>query len=150
MKIPKEKLHFVPEKVCLNGRLCLLVCRRLVLHFRDLWKQYYVKPNKCFLFQKSVQFLGHIVSDKGVSCDPSKVDSVRSWKVPSTVKELKSFLGLCNYYKKFIANYSTLAKPLTELTSTKVEFKWDENCQHSFDKLKELLVSAPILGYPKD
>ena len=109
-----------------------------------------LKPNKCFLFQKSVQFLGHIVSDKGVSCDPSKVDSVRSWKVPSTVKELKSFLGLCNYYKKFIANYSTIAKPLTELTSTKVEFKWDENCQHSFDKLKELLVSAPILGYPKD
>ena len=109
-----------------------------------------LKPNKCFLFQKSVQFLGHVVSDKGVSCDPQKVEAIKSWKVPSNVKELRSFLGLCNYYKKFISDYSTLMKPLSELTSPKVKFKWDEKCQNSFENLKQLLVSAPILGYPKD
>ena len=76
------------------------------------------KPNKCFLFQKSVQFLGHVVSDKGVSCDPQKVEAITSWKVPTNVKELRSFLGLCNYYNKII--YSTLMKPLSELTSPKV------------------------------
>ena len=109
-----------------------------------------LKPNKCSLFQKEVQFLGHIVSDKGISCDPTKIEAIKSWKVPSNVKELKSFLGLCNYYKKFIDNYSTLAKPLTELTSLKVEFSWNEGCQRAFEQLKQSLISAPILGYPKN
>ena len=113
-----------------------------------------LKPNKCSLFQKEVQFLGHIVSDKGISWDPTKIESkekkIKSWKVPSNVKELKSFLGVCNYYKKFIDNYSTLAKPLTELTSLKVEFSWNEGFQRAFEELKQSLICTPILGYPKN
>ena len=109
-----------------------------------------LKPCKCSLFQKSVAFLGHIVSDKGISCDPSKIEAVKSWTVPTSRKEVKSFLGLASYYRRHISDFSTIAKPLTELTSNHIDFQWTNNCQLAFEKLKEALISAPILGYPKD
>jgi hypothetical protein len=108
-----------------------------------------LKPNKCELFQKSVNFLGHIVSENGISCDPDKLKSVREWPVPKDKKELKSFLGLVSYYRRLIPNFSTKAKPLSSLTSKKVDFNWDEKCQEAFTQLKEHLLSEPILGYPK-
>ena len=100
------------------------------------------------MFQTEVLFLGHIFSNEGISCDPSKVDTVKNWPSPTCTTHVSSILGLASYYRKFIPNFSEVASPLTELTKKAKKFAWNENCQKSFDKLKELLISAPILSYP--
>ena len=107
-----------------------------------------LKPSKCRWFQKSVKYLGHIVSKKGIECDPEKVEAVQHWPVPATVKEVRQFLGFAAYYRKFIPNFSDIAKPLTNLTKKSVRFKWDKDCQRAFQIIKEKLVSAPVLSYP--
>ena len=109
-----------------------------------------LKPSKCSLFQKSVSFLGHVVSEEGIGTDPEKIAAVQSWPVPKKRKEVRSFLGLVGYYRKFIPDCSTVAKPLTELTSPSVTFEWTEGCQEAFEALKQSLLQAPILGYPKE
>ncbi|CAG2249684.1 Retrovirus-related Pol polyprotein from transposon 17.6 [Mytilus edulis] len=108
-----------------------------------------LKPSKCSFFQKEVSFLGHVVSEKGIGCDKSKIDSVQKWPIPRTMTEIRSFLGLAGYYRKFIPNFSEVASPLTRLTKKAVKFQWDTSCQNAFEKLKESLVSAPILAYPE-
>jgi transposase InsO family protein len=107
-----------------------------------------LKPKKCALFQKKVLYLGHVVSDKGIQCDPSKVKAIQKWPLPTNVTEVRSFLGLAGYYRRFIPTFSSIAAPLTDLTRKNVHFVWDLRCQEAFDKLKELLVTAPILSYP--
>jgi hypothetical protein len=97
-----------------------------------------------------VIFLGHKISQKGVETDPKKVEAVKNWPIPRDKKGVKSFLGTVGYYRKYIPNYSTTAKPLNALTGQEVEFKWSPECQEAFEKLKECLVNAPILGYPRD
>lgn len=109
-----------------------------------------MNPKKCYLLQKQVSFLGHIVDENGVATDPSKIESVINWPTPSSVKNIRSFLGLCSYYRKFIYKFADIAKPLHKLTESKQEFRWDENCQEAFDKLKRALTSAPILSYPNN
>ena len=109
-----------------------------------------LKPAKCKWFKKSVDFLSHVVSENGVSCDPKKVEAVKSWPRPKNQKEVKSLLGLASYYRRFLQNFATIAKPLTNLTSPKTKFEWSTECENSFQKLKELLTSAPVLGYPED
>ncbi|VDI00395.1 Hypothetical predicted protein [Mytilus galloprovincialis] len=108
-----------------------------------------LKPSKCTMFQTQVLFLGHVVSRDGVSCDPLKVETVKTWPIPRTVTEVKSYLGLAGYYRKFIPNFSQIASPLTGLTKKARKFIWTDECQLSFEKLKELLISAPILSYPQ-
>ena len=108
-----------------------------------------LKPKKCSLFQTEVLFLGHRVSQEGISGDPSKIESVRTWPVPTNVSELRSFLGLIGYYRRFVPNFSTVASPLTRLTQKSVQFEWSQECNDAFESLKERLVSAPILSYPK-
>ena len=93
-------------------------------------------------------FLGHIVSKNGISVDPSKVEAVQNWPRPTSVKEIRSFLGLAGYYRRFVKDCSKLASPLTRLTQKRVEFKWTDACEESFQKLKECLISAPILELP--
>jgi hypothetical protein len=107
-----------------------------------------LKPKKCHLFQKSVKFLGHIISEEGVSTDPKKLEAVVDWKVPKDKKAVKSYLGFVGYYRRFIPNYSTIAKPLTQLTGKNEVFQWSSQCQGAFEKLKECLLSAPILVLP--
>ena len=109
-----------------------------------------LKPSKCSLFQKEVGFLGHVVSSRGVATDPEKIAAVQDWPVPRSRKQVRSFLGLVSYYRKFIQDCSTIAKPLTELTSPTVSFAWSERCQHAFEELKACLLKAPILGYPRE
>lgn len=109
-----------------------------------------LKPSKCSMFQTQVLFLGHVVTDKGISCDPSKVDTIKNWPVPTSVAEVKSFLGLAGYYRKFIPNFSEIASPLTSLTKKARKFEWSDDCQKGFDKLKELLITSPILSYPME
>ena len=108
-----------------------------------------LKAKKCHLFQEEVGFLGHIVSAEGVRCDPSKVAQVNNWEVPQTLSELRSFLGLASYYRKFIAGFATIASPLHELQRKNKTFQWSDECQKAFNILKERLTSAPILAYPR-
>ena len=107
-----------------------------------------LKPTKCSLFQTKVGFLGHEVSEKGISCDPKKIESIQNWPVPADVSEVKSFLGLVGYYRKLIKNFSTVAFPLTELTHKGKSFIWTEACQLAYESLKSCLISSPILSYP--
>ncbi len=107
-----------------------------------------LKPSKCNLFQKEVAFLGHRVNKEGVSCDPAKLEAVRDWPRPENVAEVRSFLGLANYYKRFVPDFSKVALPLTTLTHKAVAFCWDQKCEDSFNTLKGLLTNAPTLGYP--
>ena len=109
-----------------------------------------LKPSKCTLFATEVSFLGHIVSETGVQMQPSKIQAVKDWPVPKSTKEVRAFLGLCGYYRRFVKDFSKIARPLSQLTSVNVKFSWDDNCQSSFENLKHALISAPILGYPKD
>ena len=109
-----------------------------------------LKPEKCELFQKEVAFLGHRVSKSGVGTDPEKVAAVQDWRIPRSRREVRSFLGLVNYYRRYIPGCSTLAKPMTELTSPKAKFTWTGECQKAFESLKAKLSEAPILGFPRE
>ena len=107
-------------------------------------------PAKCFIFRLFVKFLGHIVSGRGVACDPEKTEAIRDWPVPVDVSQVRSFLGLCSYYRRFAPSFATIAAPMYQLTEAKSEFLWTSDCQAAFEHLKRLLCSAPILAYPLD
>ena len=87
------------------------------------------------------------MSREGVAADPSKVNKVSSWPVPTTAREVQQFLGLANYYKQFIRNFVNIAKPLHYLTERTVMFKWTDDCQAAFDELRNWLMSTPILAF---
>lgn len=108
-----------------------------------------LKPSKCVLFQTEVAFLGHIVNEHGIKCDPQKVKKVQEWPVPTNVTELRQILGLVGYYRRFIPNCSSITAPLTKLLKKNVKFKWDKNCQESFETLKLKLTTSPVLSFPK-
>jgi hypothetical protein len=95
-----------------------------------------------------VPFLGHIISNGGISVDPAKAKEIMAWSVPTTVTEIQSFLGLAGYYRRFIEGFSKIAKPMTSLLKKGREFKWDEKCQDSFDQLKKRLMSPQVLVMP--
>ena len=92
--------------------------------------------------------MGHIVSSDGISPNPDKITAVKDFPQPQNVKGVRSFLGLANYYRRFVPRFSFIARPLNNLTRKGVKFHWDTNCQEAFDKLKRALTSAPILAYP--
>ncbi|WVZ52398.1 hypothetical protein U9M48_003459 [Paspalum notatum var. saurae] len=108
----------------------------------------YAKFSKCAFWLKEVSFLGHILSEKGVAVDPSKVKDVLNWKQPETVTEIRSFLGLAGYYRRFIKDFSKTAKPMTSLTKKNAKYVWSSNCEEAFQTLKKLLTSAPVLAQP--
>ncbi|WVZ89230.1 hypothetical protein U9M48_035658 [Paspalum notatum var. saurae] len=108
----------------------------------------YAKFSKCAFWLKEVAFLGHILSAKGVAVDPSKVEDVLNWKQPQTVTEIWSFLGLAGYYRRFIKDFSKIAKPMTALTQKNAKFAWSPKCEEAFGTLKKLLTSAPVLAQP--
>ncbi|PHT86830.1 hypothetical protein T459_08936 [Capsicum annuum] len=95
-----------------------------------------------------VSFLGNVVSRDGIHVDPKKIEAVRDWPQPSTVTEIRSFLGLANYYRRFVEGFSKVASPLTRLTQKGVAFQWSDECEESFQKLKTTLILAPILTLP--
>ena len=107
-----------------------------------------LKIAKCSLFQKEVCYLGHVVSNKGVATDPSKTDKVAHWPAPTSQRDVQQFLGLANYYRRFVKNFATIAKPLHRLTEKNAPFKWTEECQASFEELRQRLTSAPVLAFP--
>jgi hypothetical protein len=120
---------------------------RLVLQkLRD--NQLYTKYSKCKFWISEVPFLGHIISNGGISMDPAKVKEIMEWNIPTTVMEIRSFLGLPGYYRRFIEGFSKIAKTMTSLLEKGREFKWNEKCQESFDQLKKRLMSPPMLVMP--
>jgi len=93
------------------------------------------------------KFLGFIISTDGIEVDPEKVAVMKNWKEPTTVKGIQSFLGFCNFYRRFITNYGRIAKPLNELTRKGTAYLWTTSCQSAFDQLKQAMLIAPILRY---
>ena len=120
--------------------------RAVFLRLRQAGLQ--LKVSKCLLLQKSVVFLGHRVSDQGVTCDQSKTETIRDWPRPQDKTEIKSFVGLANYYRKMVPNFSEIALPLTRLTKKKAKFEWGPQEEEAFFKLKHCLSEPPILAFP--
>ena len=108
--------------------------------------QLYGKYNKCDFWISEVAFLGHVISAAGVAVDPAKIDAIVSWEVPKNVRDIRSFLGLASYYRRFVRDFSRIARPMTQLTRKDVPFVWSEECQTSFELLKEKLTTAPVLA----
>ena len=107
-----------------------------------------LKPRKCQLFKKKVEYLGHIVSASGIKTDPKTIKAVRDWPEPNSVTELRSSIGLCSYYRRFILGFADIAKPLHRLTSKEEPFVWTSECSQAFEKLKNCLCEAPTLAHP--
>jgi len=108
----------------------------------------YAKFSKCEFWLKKVPFLGHVLSEEGISVDPAKVQEVLDWKVPTSVHEVRSFLCLVGYYRHFIPEFSIISKPMTRLLHKDEKFMWTPECEEAFHKLRTLLTSAPILAQP--
>ncbi|WMV41072.1 hypothetical protein MTR67_034457 [Solanum verrucosum] len=105
----------------------------------------YAKFSKCKFWLTSVAFLGHVVSKERVMVDPQKIEAVKNWVRPSSVTEVRSYVGLASYYRRFVKNFDSIATHLTNLTKKEVPFQWTEKCEESFQKLKTLLTTSPIL-----
>ena len=108
----------------------------------------YAKFSKCEFWMNKVSFLGHVVSAEGIAVDPSKVQDVLNWKAPKSVTEVRSFLGLAGYYRRFIPNFSRIAKPMTELLEKDTSFVWTASREEAFQTLKKQLTTAPVLAQP--
>ena len=111
-------------------------------------KNLYPKLSKCDFWLKEVSFLGHIMSAEGIRDDPAKIEAAMNWKPPRSVTEVRSFLGLAGYYRRFVKGFSVIASPLTKLLIKGIKFEWSDKCQNCFEQLKEMLVEAPILMQP--
>jgi hypothetical protein len=107
-----------------------------------------LNPGKCCFVARSITFLGHVVSERGAKPDPGKIDAVVHFPEPRTVIDVRSFLGLTGYYRKYVQGYSRLASPLFDLMRKDVVFVWSQDCQRAFDILKKALVDAPTLVRP--
>ncbi|GJS22882.1 putative nucleotidyltransferase, ribonuclease H [Tanacetum coccineum] len=120
---------------------------RLVL---ELFKKekLYAKFSKCEFWLREVQFLGHVINGNGIHVDPSKIKAVKNWKAPKILTKVRSFLGLPGYYRRFIENFSKIAKPLTILTQKSKTFDWDEEQELTFQTLKDKLCNVPVLALP--
>jgi hypothetical protein len=123
-------------------------------HAQHLWAtlqwlrdhQLYAKFSKCAFWLKEVLFLGHIISTEGIAVESSKVQEVLDWKSPRSMTQICSFLGLAGYYRRFIPNFSEIAKPMIQLLEKEAKFKWTSQCEEVFLTLKKLLTTAPVLA----
>ncbi|XP_014624154.1 uncharacterized mitochondrial protein AtMg00860-like [Glycine max] len=111
-------------------------------------RQLYAKLSKCEFWLDKVSFLGHLISQGGIGVDPYKIEVVLKWENPKSVFEIRSFLGLAGYYRRFIRGFFMLALPLTKLTHKGQAFVWDAQSEHSFQTLKEKLTTALVLVLP--
>jgi len=108
----------------------------------------YVKREKCEFAKDEIMFLGHLIGEGQVKMDPRKIQAIVEWSAPKSVSELRSFLGLANYYRRFIKGYSKKTTPLSDLLKKNRRWEWTVDCQQAFEKLKTAVASAPVLGLP--
>ena len=159
----------------LNMKICVIYLDDLII-FSDTFEQHLerldivltrlqqcnlkLSPDKCYFLQERVKFLGHVVSHEGIETDPDKIEKIRNWPRPSNPDELCSFVAFAGYYRRFVKDFSKVTKPLTDLlppTSTRKnakpkktkDWKWEEEHEVTFNKLKDILTSPPILVYPE-
>jgi hypothetical protein len=124
------------------------------IHLREVLEtlrkeKLYAKFSKCAFWLREVQFLGHVVNQNGIMVDPAKISAVMQWEIPKTPSEIRSFLGLAGYYRRFIQNFSRIALPLTKLTKKSATFSWGSKQQEAFDELRRRLCGAPVLTLPE-
>ncbi|GJY15261.1 putative reverse transcriptase domain-containing protein [Tanacetum coccineum] len=112
-------------------------------------EELYAKFSKCEFWIPKVQFLGHVIDSEGIHVDPAKIESIKDWTSPKSPTEIRQFLGLAGYYRRFIEGFSKIAKPMTKLTQKKVKFEWGDKQEATFQLLKQKLCSAPILALPE-
>ncbi|GKD34843.1 putative reverse transcriptase domain-containing protein, partial [Tanacetum coccineum] len=112
-------------------------------------EELYAKFSKCEFWIPKVQFIGHVIDCQGIHVDPAKIESIKDWASPKTPTEIRQFLGLAGYYRRFIEGFSKIAKPMTKLTQKKVVFEWGDKQEAAFQTLKNKLCSAPILALPQ-
>ncbi|GBN31768.1 Retrovirus-related Pol polyprotein from transposon 297 [Araneus ventricosus] len=142
----KEKTASPPDKD--SGNLRTLNNIRKI--FQRLQKaNLKLSPKTCRFFRKEVSYLGHIISSDGVKTGPEKTKAVVDWPRPEIVHDLRSFLGLCTYYRRFVRNFSAIARPLHKLSEARSNFNWTEECEKSFNSLKQALITSPVLTYPR-
>lgn len=115
---------------------------------RLLSNELFVKAEKCEFHRKQVSFLGYVISHDHLEMDPGKVQAVAEWPTPTSRKEVQRFLGFAYFYRKFIRNFSSVAAPLSALTSPKVSFQWSQSSSEAFQRLKKLFTTAPVLTLP--
>jgi hypothetical protein len=108
--------------------------------------QLYAKFSKCAFWLEEIQFLGHVLSSKWIAVNPSKVKDILEWNSPTTVHQVRSFLGLAGYYRRFIPNFSKIVKPITRLFKNDTKFDWSSKCNEAFEQLKVLLTTTPVLA----
>ena len=107
-----------------------------------------LKPSKCEFLKSSVLYLGHVITPNGIYPDPEKVKVIKEMPPPVTVRQVRAFLGMTGFYRKYMDNYSLIARPLTQLTRKHARFQWGEEEQNAFEVLKQMLTEAPVLAYP--
>ncbi|XP_071933127.1 uncharacterized protein [Coffea arabica] len=157
------KIDLVPGMAPISKtpyRMALAELKELKIQLQDLLEKGFVKESdsleqklyakfsKCEFWLEEISFLGHKVSKEGIAVDPAKVVAVMNWKQPGTPTEVRSFLGLAGYYRRFIKDFSKIAGPMTELTKKGNRFIWTLKCESSFQELKKRLTSAPVLVLP--
>ena len=107
-----------------------------------------LKESKCDFFKKEIHYLGHLISDKGIYPLPEKLDTIQNMPKLRNPREIKQFLGLCGYYRKFVLHFADILRPLAKLTGYNIKWNWCTKCDLSFQLMKDFLISAPILRYP--
>ena len=107
-----------------------------------------LKPTKCNMFEQEVIFLGHVVSGEGVRPSPVNITKILDWPEPRTAKQVKQFVAMGSYYRRYVRDFASMVRPMTELTKKGKQFLWTETCQKSFEQLKKALVSSDVMGYP--
>ena len=142
---------------------CIVYLDDLLVHANDFYRAFSnlrdvfesirraglrLNPAKCHLLTRETEFLGHVISGRGIATNPTKVAVVRDWPTPANVNQLRSFLGLASYYRRFIQGFATIASPLHRLTDKGQQFDWDESCATAFHRLKTALTGAPVLAVP--
>lgn len=117
--------------------------------FDRLWKaNLKLKPSKCHFAAKEVKYLGHKFTKEGIMVDENKIASVTSYPRPRSQKDVRAYLDLCNYYRKFVKGFAEIARPLNRLLGKDVKFEWKEECENSFNQLKRALIESPVLKFP--
>ena len=113
-------------------------------------KQLYAKFSKCEFWLTQIGFLGHVVSGDGISVDPDKTKAVMDWPRPMIVTKIRNFLGLADYYRRFIEGFARLSSPITKLTRKGEKFEWNDACEHTFQEFKRKLTTTPVLAIPRN